>query len=188
MTHQIDLQEAWPLLIPFAESTQRDLMLEQSAGPGVRPPFELILLSLPAQQTIDGGRAHPPQLLPGLSFTLELTAPIEQLHHLPKHRRQTFAADVIHNPPYLNQHLHYLLIVVRSPPGPAQFLTHITTHAQLGLHRYYPTVIAQHHRRVTPRELGQLHKLVQDCRLLFLPRPPIPPCRGLHDVLSLFHR
>src|SRR5437588_8363679 len=63
MAHQVDLQETWLLLVPFAESAQRDLMLEQRARPGVRPPFELILLSLPAQQAIDGRRAHPAQLL-----------------------------------------------------------------------------------------------------------------------------
>src|SRR5437016_11945680 len=149
MAHQVDLQEAWPLLIPFAESTQRDLMLEQRARPGVRPPFESILLALRPQQAIDGGRAHSPQLLAGLSFTLELTATIEQLHHLREHRRQSLAADVIHDPPHLKQHLHYRLIIFRSPPRPPLPLTHIATHPQLWIHCYHPTLIAQHHRRVT---------------------------------------
>src|SRR6267143_1750292 len=152
MAHQVDLQEAWPLLIPFAESTQRDLMLEQRARPGVRPPFESILPALRPQQAIDGGRAHAPQLLAGLSFTLELTATIEQLHNLPKYRRQALSADVIHDPPHLEQRLHYHFIVVLSPPGPPQFLTQIAAHPQLRIHRYHPTMIAQHHRRVTPRE------------------------------------
>ena len=49
MAHQVDLQKAWTLLIPFAEGAQRDLMLEQSARPGMRPPFELILLALRLQ-------------------------------------------------------------------------------------------------------------------------------------------
>src|SRR5216684_7494583 len=114
MAHQVDLQKAGSLLIPFAESAQRDLMLEQSARPGVRPPFELILLSLPAQQTIDGRRAHPGQLLTDFRIALELAAPLQPLDDLREHRRQTLAADVIHDPPHLNQHLHYLLIIAGS--------------------------------------------------------------------------
>src|SRR5438105_9225034 len=114
MAHQVDLQKAWPLLVPVAESAQRDLMLEQSARPGVRPPFELILLSCRPEQAIDGRRAHAPQLLAGLSLTLEFTAPGEQLHHLSQHRRQTLAADVIHDPPHLKQRLRYFFIVIGS--------------------------------------------------------------------------
>src|SRR5882762_6133735 len=78
--------------------------------------------------------------------------------------------------------------IVWSPPGPPQFLTHIAAHPQLRIHLHHPTVIAQNHRRVTPREPAQLHKLVQDGCLLFLPPSPVPSCRGLCDPLSLFHR
>src|SRR6266849_176684 len=119
MAHQVDLQKAGPLLIPFAESAQRDLMLEQRARPGVRPPFELILLALPAQQTIDGRRAHPAQLLADFRIALELAAPLQPFYDLREHRRQTLAANVIHDPPHLNQHLHHWLIIVRSPPRAA---------------------------------------------------------------------
>src|SRR6266699_5958144 len=61
----------------FAEGAQWDLVLEQSAGPGVRSPFELILLSFRSQQAINGGRAHASQLPASLRLTLEFTAPIE---------------------------------------------------------------------------------------------------------------
>src|SRR2546430_14845295 len=93
-------------LFPYTTLFRSDLMLDQRARPGVPPPFELILLSPPAQQAIDGRRAHPAQLLDDFRSALELAAPLQPLDDLREHRRQTLAADVIHDPPHLNQHFH----------------------------------------------------------------------------------
>src|ERR1700686_647343 len=121
MGHQVDLHKAGPLLVPFTESSQRNLLLQERPRLSSRGSAQLMFAPLGSQQPIDGRRTDLQQLLSGATITLELPEVLQALHHLRHDRYQSLPTNEIQNPPDAPQPLQPFLIVMltaRRPPPP----------------------------------------------------------------------
>src|SRR5215210_1124982 len=169
MSYQIDLYKPGPLLIPFGEGANRDLLLEQRArlGSGAAPQF--ILTPFRLQQAIGTGRTDAQQLRPRLAIATELIVALEHGEQLRQHWLQALAADVVHDAPQSYQSGLYLFVIAtRALSSPARLALH--HHDCLFVSLYATSFMSQHQARVPATITSGRDKLVQNLAFLFFAR------------------
>jgi hypothetical protein len=165
--HQVDFEEAGPLLVPLGKGPDRDVVFEQRTGPGMGTGLEAHTGLQGGQQSVDGGWTDPEEL-PSRELIRQgdLPTTLQDRERLPDEDDQAFTAEPVGDDPEALENLQHIISIAARPissrPGRAG-LSNDEDNSLPSDHPYLSaSTVAQGIGRIGAAVACQLDELVED--------------------------